>query len=59
MISPDCKSGYAETEQGCGILNGLETTAPQETRAGCQKPLGMSGSGETRRHGSPKQPIDD
>jgi hypothetical protein len=59
MISPDCKSGYQETEQGCGILNGLKTTAPQEIQADCQKSLGMSGSGEKRRHGSPKQPIDD
>jgi hypothetical protein len=59
MIPPDWKSGYAETEQGCDILKRLVTTAPQEVQAGCQKPLGMSGSGEKRRHGSPKQPIDD
>jgi len=59
MISPDWKSDYAKTEQGCGILKELETTAPQEVQAGCQKSLGMSGSGEKRRHGSPEQPIDD
>jgi hypothetical protein len=59
MIPPDWKSGYAETEQGCGILKRLVTTAPQEIQADCQKSFGMSGSGEKRRHGSPKQPIDD
>jgi hypothetical protein len=59
MISPDRNSGYAETEQGCGILKRLETTAPQEIQAGCQKSLGVSGSGKERRHGSPKQLIDD
>ena len=59
MISPDRNSGYAETEQGCGILKRLETTAPQEIQADCQKSLNVSGSGIERLRGSKKQPIDD
>jgi hypothetical protein len=58
-ISPDCKNGRAETEQGCGIFKRLVTAAPQETRAGCQKSLGMSSTGEKRRHGLQKQLIDE
>jgi hypothetical protein len=38
---------------------GLANTAPQETRAGCQNSLDMSGTGKMRRHGLPKQLIDD
>jgi hypothetical protein len=59
MISPDRNSGYAETEQGCGILKRLETTAPQEIQAGCQKSPGVPGNGKERLHGSKRQPIDD
>jgi protein gp37 len=58
-ISLDYKNGYVKSEQGCGNLMGLVTTAPQETRVGCQNSLGMSGTREMRRHGLPKQLIDD
>jgi protein gp37 len=58
-ISLDCNNGYAETEQGCSILKGLVIAAPREARAGRPKSPGMSGGGDNRRRGLPKQLIDD
>jgi hypothetical protein len=58
-LSLVCKSGYAESEQGCNILKGLVTAAPREARAGGPNSLGMSGNGDKRHHGLPKQLIDD